>query len=188
MSTVQNSAAHAGVARDASREAPLDVTLQAELDASVASSFRTAMRRVASTVNIVTATDGERRHGMTMTAVSSLSMEPPSMLVCVNQATLLHDIMLSARHFCVSVLRDSQATVSTAFSGQVSPAQRFSVGQWQQTPSGIDYLVDAQANVFCKKVAAIPFGTHTIFIGVADAVIVNDDVKPLIYQNAAYCS
>ena len=66
----------------------------------IATSFRAAMRRIASTVTIVTASDGERRHGMTMTAVSSLSMDPPSMIVCVNQNTFLHDILMSARLFC----------------------------------------------------------------------------------------
>src|ERR1700722_12794828 len=71
----------------------------------VGASFRAAMRRIASTVTIVTASDESRRHGMTMTAVSSLSMEPPSMIVCVNQSPFLHDILQSARGFCVNVLR-----------------------------------------------------------------------------------
>src|SRR5690348_5041519 len=70
----------------------------------IGTSFRDAMRRIASTVTIVTASDDHRRHGMTMTAVSSLSMDPPSMVICVNHSTYLHDILMSARHFCLNVL------------------------------------------------------------------------------------
>lgn len=151
-------------------------------------SFRAAMRRIASTVTIVTASDGQRRHGMTMTAVSSLSMDPPSMIVCVNQSTFLHDILMTGRQFCVNVLKHDQAEVSAAFSGAISPDQRFFVGKWlRHAAAGIDYLENAQANIFCKKVAAVPYGTHTIFIGTADQVVLHDDERPLLYRNAAYC-
>lgn len=153
----------------------------------VAASFRLAMRRVASTVTVVTAADATRRHGMTMTAVSSLSMDPPSMIVCVNRSTLLHDILLSGPRFCVNVLRHDHATVSTAFSGAVSAGDRFQIGDWRQSCDGLDYLADAPANVFCRKVAAVPFGTHTIFIGTAEEVLLNADETPLLYRNAAYC-
>jgi flavin reductase (DIM6/NTAB) family NADH-FMN oxidoreductase RutF len=153
----------------------------------VGPSFRAAMRRIASTVTIVTATDGSRSHGMTMTAVSSLSMDPPSMLVCVNQTTLLHDVLTLGRRFCVNVLKHDQADVSAAFSGAAPPAERFSVGNWQRHARGTDYLQSAQANIFCRKVAAVPFGTHTIFIGTADEVMLHDDERPLLYRNAAYC-
>ena len=154
----------------------------------IAASFRAAMRRIASTVTVVTAADGERRHGMTMTAVSSLSMDPPSMIVCVNQNTFLHDILMSARLFCVNVLKHDQVDVSAAFSGATPAGQRFDVGDWKRmADGGVDYLGTAQANVFCTKVAAVPFGTHTIFIGKADEVLLNEDDRPLLYRNAAYC-
>ena len=153
----------------------------------VGASFRAAMRRIASTVTIVTASDESRRHGMTMTAVSSLSMEPPSMIVCVNQSTFLHDILQSARGFCVNVLRHDHAAVSTAFSGKATPEERFLTGDWERNAHGIDFLSDAQANIFCQKVAAVPFGTHTIFIGTAVHVRLIEAASPLRYRNAAYC-
>jgi flavin reductase (DIM6/NTAB) family NADH-FMN oxidoreductase RutF len=161
-------------------------TLTAPLE-QIGPSFRAAMRRIASTVTIVTASDGARRHGMTMTAVSSLSMDPPSMIVCVNQSTFLHDILMSGRQFCVNVLKHDQAELSAAFSGASSPDERFFVGNWLRHAAGLDYLGNAQANIFCKKVAAVPYGTHTIFIGMADEVVLHDDARPLLYRNAAYC-
>lgn len=154
----------------------------------LAAEFRSAMRRFPAAVTIITAADRERRHGMTATAVTALSLDPPSLLACVNRASLLHDIMLSARRFCVNVLRRDQAHLSGAFGGAVAPDQRFQHGAWRQTPDGIDFLDDAQANVFCRRVAAVPYGTHTIFIGEVERVKLSSPVEPLIYHDATYCT
>lgn len=145
------------------------------------------MRRLAATVTIVTAHDGARRHGMTVTAVTSVSVDPPSVLVCLNRSTLLHDIMLGARLFCVNVLHREQAGLSAAFSGKMPPEQRFGVGDWRLTGDGVPFLADAQATLFCRRTAALPSGTHTIFVGEAFDAGHRDEVAPLIYENAAYC-
>src|SRR6516162_11316129 len=84
-------------------------------------SFKLAMRRFPAAVSVITSADETRRHGMTATAVTSLSLDPPSLIACINRTTLLHDIMLTARHFCVNVLRKDQAELSSAFSGAVPP-------------------------------------------------------------------
>ena len=150
-------------------------------------SFKLAMRRFPAAVSVITAADHSRRHGMTATAVTSLSLDPPSLIVCINRATLLHDIMQTGRHFCVNVLRRDQVDLSSAFSGAIAPEARFAVGSWLTSGDGISYLADGQVNIFCRKVAAVPYGTHTIFIGEADAVNVHDPIEPLIYQDAKYC-
>ena len=150
-------------------------------------SFKLAMRRFPAAVSVITAADESRRHGMTATAVTSLSLDPPSLIVCINRATLLHDIMQLGRRFCVNVLRRDQAGLSSAFSGAVTPEARFLVGNWRASTDGVSYLAEAQVNIFCRKVAAVPYGTHTIFIGEADAVYVYDPIEPLIYQDAQYC-
>jgi flavin reductase (DIM6/NTAB) family NADH-FMN oxidoreductase RutF len=155
--------------------------------AQINSAFRAAMRRFASTVTIITACDHERHHGMTATAVTSLSMDPPSLVICLNQKSLLHDIMFRARRFCVNVLHRDQADLSSAFSGAVAPEKRFEVGVWTRTEDGLPYLADAQANLFCRKAAALPFGSHTIFVGQVEDVGIRDVIAPLVYQDANYC-
>jgi flavin reductase (DIM6/NTAB) family NADH-FMN oxidoreductase RutF len=150
-------------------------------------SFKLAMRRFPAAVSVITSADETRCHGMTATAVTSLSLDPPSLIACINRSTLLHDIMLTGRHFCVNVLRRDQVELSSAFSGAVPPEARFAFGTWLTSAQGLSYLADAQINVFCRKVAAVPYGTHTIFIGEAEAVHVRDPIEPLIYQDATYC-
>lgn len=154
----------------------------------IASRFKQALRGVASTVTVITAHDGERHHGMTATAVTSLCMHPPALLICLNRATLLHDILTLGQSFCVNVLNESQAPVSAAFSGALPPGERFRRGDWSFADSGLGFLADAQANIFCKKVAATPFGTHTVFIGEVVEVRLTDRQAPLIYKNASYCT
>ena len=151
-------------------------------------SFRLAMRRFPAAVSVITSADQSRRHGMTATAVTSLSLDPPSLIVCIHRATLLHDIIQVGRHFCVNVLRRDQAELSSAFSGAIAPEARFEHGTWLTSADGVSYLAEAQVNIFCRKVAAVPYGTHTIFIGEAEAVNVHDPIEPLIYQDAKYCS
>jgi flavin reductase (DIM6/NTAB) family NADH-FMN oxidoreductase RutF len=150
-------------------------------------SFKLAMRRFPAAVSVITSADQGRRHGMTATAVTSLSLDPPSLIVCINRSTLLHDIMLLARHFCVNVLRRDHTELSSAFSGALAPDARFGLGTWPTSAEGISYLADAQINIFCRKVAAVPYGSHTIFIGEAEAVNAQDPIEPLIYQDATYC-
>jgi flavin reductase (DIM6/NTAB) family NADH-FMN oxidoreductase RutF len=153
----------------------------------IETAFRAAMRRFAATVTIITACDHERHHGMTATAVTSVSMEPPSLIICLNQKTLLHDIMFRARRFCVNVLHRDQVELSTAFSGGVPAEKRFELGCWVRTEDGLPYLADAQANLFCRKAAALPYGTHTVFVGQVEDVGVRDLIAPLVYQDAGYC-
>jgi len=160
-----------------------EITTPEKMDAA----FRGAMRRFASTVTIITAADHERRHGMTATAVSSLSATPPSLLVCINQRSLLHDVMSRARRFCVNVLHRDQAALSAAFSGASPPEKRFEIGRWSHTPDGTPYLIDAQANLFCRKAATIPYATHTILVGEVEQIGFLEAIAPLVYQNAAYC-
>jgi flavin reductase (DIM6/NTAB) family NADH-FMN oxidoreductase RutF len=159
---------------------------ESAIAADLTTAFRDAMRRMASTVTIITATDFGRHHGMTVTAITSVSLDPPSLLICLNNRTRLHDIMGQARRFCVNVLHTEQAELSVAFSGALPAEERFDKGAWQKTEDGLGFLTDAQANLFCQKMAAIPFGTHTIFIGQVVEVRLGDAAEPLIYQNASY--
>ena len=83
-----------------------------------------------------------------MTAVMSVSLTPPALAICVNRTTLLHDILLGARDFCVNVLHEAQEPVSAAFSSALPPNQRFDRGNWAYTADGLGYLEDAQASIF----------------------------------------
>ena len=77
------------------------------------------MRSLASAVSIVSTAHDDRRFGMTATAVCSLSMQPPTLLVCVNQSTSLHHPLLSAGRFCINILHADQDELARTFGRKV---------------------------------------------------------------------
>jgi flavin reductase len=103
--------------------------------------FRSAMRHVAATVYAVTTGHGGGRYGILATAVSSLSFEPPSLLVCVNRSASLHAPLASAEVFCVNVLGLGNRDVAEHF---MMPAatDRFAVGEWEES-HGVPVLATA---------------------------------------------
>jgi flavin reductase (DIM6/NTAB) family NADH-FMN oxidoreductase RutF len=152
----------------------------------LAAAFKAAMRRFAATVTIVTVADGDTKSGMTATAVASVSTEPPALLVCVNRSASIHANLRMGANFCVNLLAADHIPLSAAFGGKLPPEDRFSLGAWQTHGTGVPYLDDAQANIFCVVDAMIEYGTHTIFIGRAEAVRLHGEVRPLIYGDGRF--
>jgi flavin reductase (DIM6/NTAB) family NADH-FMN oxidoreductase RutF len=158
----------------------------AAVDQSVQEAFRQAMRRVANTVTIVTAQSGAERHGTTATSVTSISMEPPSVLVCFNQTSRLREFLTKEDRFCVNVLHVDNLAAAQIFSSPVAGAERFNSGDWLADAAGTPYLANAQANLFCTKEKQITYGSHTLFIGRVIDVRARADVLPLLYRDGQY--
>ena len=145
--------------------------------------FREAMRHVAATVYAVTTRDDGQRYGILATAVSSLSFEPPSLLVCINRTASLHDPLERAERFCVNVLGLGNRDVAEHF--MRPDADRFGVGDWLET-EGVPVLRTAQSSLVCRTVHRHEFGTHTIFIGELLAAKHREDATPLTYFDRNY--
>jgi flavin reductase len=151
----------------------------------LASDFRNAMRRLATTVSVVTCADHDGWHGMTATAVTSVCMEPPALLVCVNMGTGFYGRLSASGIFCVNLLGSPHVQISQAFGGTLKGVERFRRGNWKLA-RGVPYLVDAQASLFCRTASITYFGTHGIFIGGVKEVRFADAASPLVYQDGQY--
>lgn len=154
--------------------------------ADVTTDFRGAMRRLASGVAIVVARGTDAPVGMAATSVTSLTMDPPAILVCVNQSAGIHPCLTPGCPISVNILSRHQQDVSAAFGGAVSREKRFEVGQWAIDDHGLPMLVEAQANLACTIDSIMPFGTHSIVVAQVDAVRLSAAVEPLIYQDGVY--
>jgi flavin reductase (DIM6/NTAB) family NADH-FMN oxidoreductase RutF len=152
---------------------------------ATADDFRSAMRALASAGSIVTTTHDGRRFGMTATAVASVSVAPPSLLVCVNRSASLHDPLLSSRIFCINILHACQSGLAQAF-GSKDIKNRFAHGAWLADERATPYLSDAQANIFCEADDVHSYGSHTIVIGRVYHTGVRRPVHPLVYQDGRY--
>jgi flavin reductase len=158
-----------------------------EFDPLLAPAFKRAMRRVSSTVNVITICVGGEPKGITATAMSALALDPPSLLVCINRAASLHDSMEDVSHFRVNVLHRDQEDIAQMFADRSQQALRFLDG-WEVDCDRPPRLAEAQASILCRRTDHHRFGTHSIFIGVVEEVIVRDEIKPLLYLDGAYRS
>lgn len=148
--------------------------------------FRKAMRRLTGTVTVITTALEGRRYGMTATAVTSVSADPPSLLICINRSASLHEPLIRAGRYCVNILQAGQTDVAQAFSGGVPQELRFCQGDWDEDATGLPFLRDAQANIFCDADAMASYGTHSIIIGKVSQVQAAGRVTPLLYQDGQY--
>ncbi|MDP8995261.1 MAG: flavin reductase family protein [Pseudomonadota bacterium] len=158
-----------------------------DTDAALANDFRQAMRRVASTVNVISIRVGEEPMGITATAVSSISLDPPSLLICINRAAAVHAPLGDVSHFRVNVLHRDQEAIARMFADREQHRLRFTAG-WDVDRALPPRLVDAQASILCRRIDHHQFGTHSIFIGVVEEVALRGDVHPLVYLNGRYLS
>ena len=149
--------------------------------------FRQAMRRVASTVNVISICVDGQPLGITATAVSSLSLDPPSLLVCINRTASVHGPMGGMPHFRVNVLHRDQEAIAAMFADRAQHALRFLSG-WDLDCGTAPRLLDAQASILCRRTDHHQFGTHSIFIGVVEEVFTRPEIDPLLYLDGRYGS
>lgn len=154
-------------------------------EAPLEETFRKAMRRVASTVNVISICVEGQPMGITATAVSSLSLDPPSLLVCINRAASLHSPMGDTSHFRVNVLHRDQVEMARMFADRTRHRLRFLSG-WDVDSRGAPRLREAQATILCRRIDSHDFATHSIFIGVVEQAEARDEVDPLLYLDGRY--
>ncbi len=148
--------------------------------------FRMAMRRLAASVAIVVAKGEDGPVGIAATSVTSLTVDPPAVLLCINRSTNIHSLLVPTTPLLVNLLSRDQQHVSAAFGGGVPQNERFNHGAWREGDGGLPVLDGAQASLTCVIDAMLAYGTHSIVIArVLDAVVSNS-VSPLIYQDGAY--
>lgn len=149
---------------------------------------RQALRRLAGTVVVITTRHDGVRYAMAATAVNALSMDPPSLLICVNKSASIHAPLSKGEYFAINILDFHHQEISRCCSGQVKGEARFEHGDWDDT-GVVPVLRDAQATIVLKIDKRIEYGSHTIFIGqVQDARASDGKIDPLIYVDGKYIS
>jgi len=157
--------------------------------AELIAGMKQAMRRLAASVVVATARDGDTRYAMAASACTSLSMDPPSLLICVNKTASIYPILNHGKDFCINVLSGAHEAISAACSGGQKGEARFETGNWQNDPdTNVPFLSDAQASLICSVDDIHHYGTHGIFVGKVKRVHLHGDVYPLIFLDGRYSS
>jgi flavin reductase (DIM6/NTAB) family NADH-FMN oxidoreductase RutF len=148
-----------------------------------AQTFSDVIGRFATGVTIITSRHGETDYGMTASAVSSLSLQPPMLLVCINRASPTGDAVRRSGAFVVNVLAEDQADLAYRFA--MPALDKFAGVDVARTTLGPVSIAGALARIECRVVEGVDAGTHTIFIGrVARAV--GREGAPLAYFRGQY--
>ncbi|UOQ57094.1 flavin reductase [Leucobacter allii] len=134
--------------------------------------FRNVAGHFASGVTVITTDDGERRYGTTASAVSSLSMDPPMMLVCLNRSSTTHDAVARSGRFAISILSVEQDLLARHFGRKGE--DKFADVPWSAGPHGLPLLDGALATVECTVAETAVGGTHTVFLG----TVVSAEARP----------
>jgi flavin reductase (DIM6/NTAB) family NADH-FMN oxidoreductase RutF len=157
-----------------------------ERNDALAADFRGAMRRLASGVALVTTADESgARYGIAMTALMSLSMEPPSLLIAVNRTASLCEPLVARGRFGISLLgRDQEQACQDFVAAPVN--KRFESAEWDTHDSGIPLLRSALAGIVCTLDHAEPFGSHMVIRGLVDYVSLASTSDALVYLDGRY--
>ena len=147
--------------------------------------FKRVLRCWASGVTVVTAKAGDTVHGMTVSAFSSVSVDPPLVLVCANRQSTTHSVIEAGGIFTVNILAADQADVSQVFASSDMEHERFKKVKWSETASGAPTIDGALAALECSVVSGHTEGSHTIYIGRVEAVQARD-AEPLLYYGGTY--
>lgn len=145
--------------------------------------FRNTLAQWASGVTVVTTTHSGIRYGMTASSFSSVSLDPPLILICVGKAAFTHKLLLETTTFAVNILSAAQIDLGKRFAEKhIDYVDRFGDLDVLTGSTGSPLLPNALAWLECQTLRAIDAGDHTIFIGEVLNSKVNDG-EPLLYVN-----
>ena len=148
--------------------------------------FKLSLRQVAASVAIITSRSGNVRNGLTATAICSVSVEPPTMLACINQNTSAAAIIAESGHFAINFLTEDQHGIARLFSkSKLDPDARFGEGKWLSMVTGSPILEGAVASFDCEVEERIPAASHHIYIGRVVAVT-SSNHDALLYRDGLF--
>jgi flavin reductase (DIM6/NTAB) family NADH-FMN oxidoreductase RutF len=146
--------------------------------------FRSVLGRFATSVTVLSARDANGAdHGMTVSAFSSVSLNPPLVLACVDKTASIYDILFKTDDIGISILSDKQEECSRRFAEK--DADRFDALEIQRGVSGVALLKNAHAHLECRIVARHDGGDHTIFVAAVEQAVALGG-HPLLYYRGGY--
>ncbi len=141
--------------------------------------------RWATGVTIVTSRAGERIHGMTVSAFTEVSLDPPLVLVCADKGSNTHPVIAEGRVVAVNILARDQEALSNRFASKEDEDRRFEGLACDTAKTGSPLIPGAMAALDCTVVAAHEAGDHVIYVGRVEALRLEDG-EPLIHYARGY--
>lgn len=161
-----------------------DMDLRTNASAIDEQLFRDAAGHFASGVAVITTISGGRLYGTTASAVTSLSMEPPMMLVCLNRSSATHDVIVEEGRFGISILSGDQLALARCFAGKGDDKfAGIDIGHIE----GVPMISGSIATMLCQTETTAIGGTHTVFLARVSSVQMEAG-HPLTYYRGGFGS
>ncbi len=151
-----------------------------------ASSFKQVLAQFASGVTIVTTTHDGAPYGMTVAAFSSVSLDPPLVLVCIGKSATSCDPIRVAGRFAVHILATTQEHLGTRFSSKNTMAERFEGLPYSLGETGVPVIEGSLAHVECEMAEAYEAGDHWIYVGRVMSANARSDGEALLHFRRAF--
>jgi 3-hydroxy-9,10-secoandrosta-1,3,5(10)-triene-9,17-dione monooxygenase reductase component len=154
--------------------------------------FRLVMGRFATGITVVTTFDGPKPAGITVNALSSVSLDPPLVMVALDRSRFITPMVRSFGRYAVNVLGEDQQALSDCFAhAPVTPGREaFCGAPWSRGPTGLPLIDGAIATLECTTTETFSAGDHDLFIGRVDSLDVPtgpaDEKAPLLYFRRRY--
>ena len=146
--------------------------------------FRRTIGHFATGVTVITTRSGDRAFGMTASAVASLSLDPPMLVVCVNRKAPTHEAIACSDQFVVNVLALSQEPLARHFA---TPSDdKFAGVELTDGRHGMPVLAGCLANFECAVESVATGGTHTIFVARVLSALAEEGRDPLLYYRGEF--
>jgi flavin reductase (DIM6/NTAB) family NADH-FMN oxidoreductase RutF len=162
-------------------------TIKVNRDVS-SGNFRSAMRHLAGGVSVITVGRGKDITGMTVTSVSSLSVDPPTLIVSINRESSSWPLLKRHGFFGVNILTADQINIADRFTGKggLKGADRFAGARWTTSVSGVPLLVGALSAIDCEAEDIIERHSHAIVIGRVLDIALSSRTAALAYWQGQY--
>jgi flavin reductase (DIM6/NTAB) family NADH-FMN oxidoreductase RutF len=150
--------------------------------------FREAMGHFLTGVTVATTTGPEGEPvGMTANAFTSVSLDPPLVLLCIARSAASFAAMEHADRYAVHILASDQQAISRAFARSAAAgAEKFAEVSWQPAADGLPLLDDFLARIECTITERVTLGDHVGYVGLVDAAVMNTDTRPLAFFRGGY--
>ncbi len=149
--------------------------------------LRAAMRAWTSGVTVVTAARGSEQHGMTVSSFTSISLDPPLIIISLQDSTRTRELVYHAQAFGVTILAGDQQSIADRFAGRGPEAENRMAGIETETlMTGSPLIKGGLASFDCRVKQSMVVGPNTLFIGEVVSVSGNGAGKPLVYHDRKY--
>ena len=147
--------------------------------------FKIAMRKYAYSVSIVSNTSNEGiNHAITISSFTSISIDPPSVLMCINKSSGIHKTLIIDSPFCINLLNEKQKEIAELCANPNKSDERFNNNKW--TKSNPPKLLEALVHLTCLVDRIIDYETHIIVIGIVNESNASNHHNTLIYKNQTF--